>query len=148
MWTKSEIDRALRLKNSKEKWSPDHTLIILAIVQHSCANKPATFNMKETSGVPIRTSERRLLNMKWPFTQLTPPLFPLPTPSTYQTTLDYLRYPGTTRLHTPLPHPFLAQHFKNKNSCRASSVGSRRCKQQMTVLWIQCGKIYNLRNLW
>lgn len=69
--------------------------------------------MKETSGVPIRTPERRLLNMKRPFTQLTPPLFPLPTPSTYQTTLDYLRYLGTTRLHMPLPHLFLAQHFSH-----------------------------------
>lgn len=74
------LDRMLRL-TKKEKRSPDHALCILAIVQHSCANKPATFKMKETSEVPIRTPEQRFLNKKQPFTQLTPPFFSLPTPS-------------------------------------------------------------------
>lgn len=86
MWetvpTEYVIDRTLRW-TKKEKWSPDHTLSILAIVQHSCANKPATFRMKETSEVPTRTPERRLRNTKRPFTQPTPPLLPLSTPSTY-----------------------------------------------------------------
>lgn len=143
MLRKCEIYRTLRLKRTNGLL---FTPRCSHIVHNSCANITSTFKMKETPGALIRTPEGHLLSTKlgpsWHhdlfiFQHLQPAKL-LSTTCCTQARHSYIPF---------LPLPFHSQH-KNKSSCGASSDGSRICKHQWTVLWIQCGKIYNLLKFW